>query len=263
MAAGHEKFPAGRDLCGQLFQNIRSIVGDTAINRADSMCSIGGTPKFAYVYHHKSKIRVYLRCREDNGQELQLLLSGGLTLQKRQTMSNRWAKVTPYFIDLTSASDVEASARMIAHLAAHHVAGQLSEGPLAGNPLISGGDGLSAEISRLVNLIRQDVGRAETERTGVYPPRLAEDGNELFRSLLTKWHDQNGCCALCGGSIPLQPNNRLLQMSRDRVDSAVKIYDAANIQLTHLGCNLAKNDATITEWREFLMMLRHVNAHDV
>ena len=45
-------------------------------------------------------------------------------------------------------------------------------------------------------------------------------------------------------------------MSRDRVDSTVKVYDATNLQLTHLGCNLAKNDATFAEWQAFLTMLR-------
>lgn len=74
--------------------------------------------------------------------------------------------------------------------------------------------------------------------------------------LMAKWNEQGGVCALCGFDIPLRPSNRLLKMSRDRIDSADKAYDWHNVQITHLACNLAKSDATMDEWKEFLSVMR-------
>ena len=65
-------------------------------------------------------------------------------------------------------------------------------------------------------------------------------------------------CALCDRPIPLKPENPLLQMSRDRTDSANKVYDWQNTRLTHLACNLGKSDATVEEWRDYLALLRQV-----
>jgi len=70
------------------------------------------------------------------------------------------------------------------------------------------------------------------------------------------WREQKAQCALCGHPIPLKPKNRLLQISRDRTDSGNTTYDWRNTRLTHLACNLGKNDASLSEWQEYLAMVR-------
>lgn len=115
---------------------------------------------------------------------------------------------------------------------------------------------LRREISRLANLIRNDVARAGTEYSGANPMRCAPNFSDVYQILMQKWKKQEECCALCGGPISLLPSNRLLQMSRDRIDSANKAYDWQNVQITHLGCNLAKSEATMQEWLEYLMVVR-------
>jgi len=48
----------------------------------------------------------------------------------------------------------------------------------------------------------------------------------------------------------------LLQASADRIDSALPNYDAKNIHITNLGCNLAKNDVSMAEFAEWLTIVR-------
>ena len=260
----HDKFANGHDLCEHLFVELKSLIDAAERNNAENLSSIGQKTKFAFVYHQKNKIRVYLKCRENDGQTLQSMLPDALILQKRHTMSSAWAQTTPYFIDLASDTDAKASAPMIAHVARRLGLGEWTSHGAAREPIDGNDRALRVDISRLVKLIREDVKRAGDELVGVYPVRSAPEEDRLFNALMGKWHDQDGLCALCGGVIPLKPNNRLFQMSRDRADSAVKVYDATNLQLTHLGCNLAKNDATLAEWQVFLAMLRedHVEANE-
>jgi hypothetical protein len=114
------------------------------------------------------------------------------------------------------------------------------------NGLNAEDDALRQEISRLglVEAMKQDAARAGMDRTGVYPPRTVPNDLDVEQMLVQKWHDQKGLCALCDKPIPWNSTNKLLQLSRDRADSANKTYDCQNTQLTHLACNLGKNDAT-------------------
>lgn len=115
---------------------------------------------------------------------------------------------------------------------------------------------LRTELSRLANLIQQDVVRSLKEYIGAHPLRKAPNYSDVFLNLSKAWTVQRGACALCSMPIPLKPRNKLLQMSRDRVDSMIKEYNLSNVHLAHLGCNLAKSDATMPEWNEFRAMLR-------
>ncbi|WP_139311645.1 hypothetical protein [Desulfovibrio sp. DV] len=115
---------------------------------------------------------------------------------------------------------------------------------------------LKKEISRLIKLILHDVECAGQEKGGVYPPRNSPNVSELFLILMRKWREQGGRCGLCGAPIPLATKNYLLQMSRDRLDSDCKTYDMSNLHITHLGCNLGKNKASLEDWYEFLGALR-------
>lgn len=124
----------------------------------------------------------------------------------------------------------------------------------ADNPL------LRQEISRLVERIRGSVIRSEQEKTGYYSERNAPNHSEIFQILNRKWQQQNGRCALCGGSILLGSSNMLLRLSPDRIDSSDKSYSDTNVHLTHRGCNYAKNAASIKEWEEFLQYIRSEGA---
>jgi hypothetical protein len=115
---------------------------------------------------------------------------------------------------------------------------------------------LNRDITRLVGNIVNSVERAGTERTGVYPERSSLNFSDLFNLLNGLWRRQQGTCGLCNGRIVPGEENPLLRMSVDRIDSMNKAYDSDNVHLTHVGCNLAKNSASVEEWAEFLNVLR-------
>jgi hypothetical protein len=115
---------------------------------------------------------------------------------------------------------------------------------------------LNRDFTRLVESILGSVARTGTERAGVHPERRSLNFSDLFKLLNELWRRQQGNCRLCSGRIEPGEENPLLRMSADRVDSTNKAYDPANVQLTHVGCNLAKNSASIGEWEEFLDVLR-------
>jgi hypothetical protein len=115
---------------------------------------------------------------------------------------------------------------------------------------------LNRELTRIVGNILNSVGRAGTERSGLYPDRHALNFSDLFQLLRDVWRRQGSRCNLCSGLIELGEENPLLKMSPDRIDSANKNYDGSNLHLTHVGCNLAKSSASIQDWQDFLDMLR-------
>ena len=94
-----------------------------------------------------------------------------------------------------------------------------------------------------------------TERVSTNPIRMMNEP-DLHVMLGTKWQEQKGRCFLCGG--PLQPSttNYLLQASPDRTNSQNPTYSAGNTQITHLGCNLAKNKVTMDEFEDWLSIVR-------
>jgi hypothetical protein len=48
----------------------------------------------------------------------------------------------------------------------------------------------------------------------------------------------------------------MLQASADRRDSANTAYDDANVQITHLACNWAKNECAPDQFDEWLAIVR-------
>jgi hypothetical protein len=112
-------------------------------------------------------------------------------------------------------------------------------------------------FAQMAVAIAQRIKASGQQRVGVKPRREGPGQEEIENILHTRWREQEGRCSLCGEPMPLNPTNRLFRMSPDRIDSASKTYDATNLQLSHLGCNLAKNDTTMKEWQEFLLMLRY------
>jgi hypothetical protein len=54
----------------------------------------------------------------------------------------------------------------------------------------------------------------------------------------------------------INPKNRLLQPSPDRVDSSIGDYGPENLRLAHLACNLGKNASSVAEFTEWLTLMR-------
>jgi hypothetical protein len=111
------------------------------------------------------------------------------------------------------------------------------------------------EIGRMAAGILGRVAASGTERTSVNPTRLMTEP-DIHIMLGTKWQEQKGRCFLCQGPLLPGTQNYLLQASPDRTDSQDVAYSKENARITHLGCNLAKNKVTLTEFEDWLAVVR-------
>jgi hypothetical protein len=109
---------------------------------------------------------------------------------------------------------------------------------------------LNEEAVRIAALIHNRVDASGSVQTHIAPLRNAP--TDLTLLVAEKLREQPLSCALCGGLMFLQPANKLLQPSPDRIDSKCGSYGRENFQLAHLACNLAKNDATVAQFQEWL-----------
>jgi len=112
---------------------------------------------------------------------------------------------------------------------------------------------LSDALKRMAGLITGRLGPGSIT-TRITPPRTLPDGTDLGALLAAKLLIQKNLCALCGRSMRLDTSKKLLQCSPDRIDSVNPSYGAENLQITHLACNLAKNDGTAEEFNEWLSL---------
>jgi hypothetical protein len=80
-------------------------------------------------------------------------------------------------------------------------------------------------------------------------------GTNLIDVLHKKWIEQRTLCALCNQPVRLDTEKKLLQSSPDRKDSSNPSYGEDNLQITHLACNLAKNDRTTEDFEEWLTLV--------
>jgi len=116
-------------------------------------------------------------------------------------------------------------------------------------------DEIRREIGRMAAGILGRVAASGTERTSVNPIRKMTEP-DIHIMLGNAWQDQQGRCFLCDGLLLLGTENYLLQASPDRIDSQDVAYSDANTQITHLGCNLAKNKVTLAEFEDWLTVVR-------
>lgn len=114
------------------------------------------------------------------------------------------------------------------------------------------------EVFRMAMLIIDRVKRGGELGVKVNPLRSAPNLSDLNALLVRKWSEQDGRCALCGGALMAGGANKMLQPSADRTDSANGAYDDANVAITHLACNLAKNKYGLDEFEDWLSILRGV-----
>jgi hypothetical protein len=110
---------------------------------------------------------------------------------------------------------------------------------------------LNAALVRMKELIEGRLGSGRVVRREL-PSRSLPVGTDLIALLYTKLIGQENLCALCGQPIQLDTSKKLLQCSPDRIDSQNPSYGENNLQITHLACNLAKNDGSTEEFEEWL-----------
>jgi hypothetical protein len=113
---------------------------------------------------------------------------------------------------------------------------------------------LNASLVRMEQLIRSRLGIGRTTRRAL-PDRTLPAGIDLIRTLYSKLRSQGNLCALCGQPIALDTTKKMLQCSPDRVDSSNPSYGEDNLQITHLACNLAKNDCSSEDFDEWLQLV--------
>ncbi len=114
---------------------------------------------------------------------------------------------------------------------------------------------IRAEIGRMAGGILGRVAASGSERAVVNPTRTMTE-TDIHIMIAAKWEEQKGLCFLCHGPLIPGTRNYLLQASPDRIDSQDVEYSETNTQITHLGCNLAKNKVSLPDFEDWLAMVR-------
>jgi hypothetical protein len=115
---------------------------------------------------------------------------------------------------------------------------------------------IKQEALRMAMLIQDRVKSGGEYSLRLNPMRTAPNLSDLAALIIRKWTvDQMGMCALCGGRLT-RTANKMLQASADRIDSTNIAYDDANTQVTHLACNLAKNQYGSDVFAEWVSIVR-------
>ena len=113
------------------------------------------------------------------------------------------------------------------------------------------------EIARMAERIQDRVKNGGEIAARRNPIRTAPNISDLSVLLTRKWQDeQRGMCALCGGTLTAGTANAMMKPSADRIDSINGSYCDDNVQITHLACNLAKNQYGMEQFEEWLGALR-------
>ncbi len=116
------------------------------------------------------------------------------------------------------------------------------------------------EAFRMALLIIERVKRGGEASVRINPIRTAPNLSDLSALITHLWQNkQAGACALCGVSVDAETNNKMMKVSADRIDSANGAYDEGNVQITHLACNLAKNQYGLEHFEEWIAALRGVD----
>jgi len=97
-------------LCERLVETLE--ISNLSRNPTPDLCSIcvGKGTRFAYAYHRRSGVRVYLYgIRESDESVLRKLAGGGVKIGRRKSMGTPWAKITPFFLEIDSVAEVAAA----------------------------------------------------------------------------------------------------------------------------------------------------------
>ena len=102
MTAHERSTPSSQHFCDVVLARLRQGLHGVTRNEAGNVCSVGVDTKFAYIYHRRGGLRIYLRGEDSDGQQLEALCrqDGSFRVTKRSAMGSPWAQVTPYFVDI-------------------------------------------------------------------------------------------------------------------------------------------------------------------
>jgi hypothetical protein len=113
-------------------------------------------------------------------------------------------------------------------------------------------DNITAHVNRMVNLVANRVSSSSKIRTIVSPTRHMDGREQLRSTIISQFSSQLCLCYLCGGLLQFDTDNKLLHPSVDRIESDCDGYDESNIRIAHYACNLAKNEYSVSQFKEWL-----------
>jgi hypothetical protein len=95
--------------------HVRKFIPSVQRNKAANLCSLGVGTTFAYVYHSRKGLKIYLLTTEADGPTLTTLsnASDAIRIEERHTMGSDWAKITPYYIDFSNEGGVIAAVPLL------------------------------------------------------------------------------------------------------------------------------------------------------
>jgi hypothetical protein len=118
VSAHDEASKDSRALCDFLLSLVSQQVTGTSRREAIKCCSVGVTTRFAYAYHRRNGLRVYLYGKEADGPELKTLAKDGLEVLQRRVMKSQWAQLSPHYLELDSERAVRAAIPPLLYAAA-------------------------------------------------------------------------------------------------------------------------------------------------
>lgn len=118
MSAHDKTSQESRTLCDLLLQLVSGEITDVTRHKAIKCCSVGVTTRFAYAYHRRNGLRVYLYGKEADGPKLKALAKNQLEVVQRRVMKSEWAQLSPYYLELDSDRAVSAAVPLLVYAAA-------------------------------------------------------------------------------------------------------------------------------------------------
>jgi 5-methylcytosine-specific restriction protein A len=136
---------------------------------------MGVTTRFAYVYHRRDRLTVYLRGKDDDGDVLERLVDGdGVHISRRHSTGSSWDS-TPYYLGIDSEVGVRSSIPLVLY-AAH---------------LVMDGEGKRVYLSPSEESYQE---MAEGARTTIQVSRIERDPNAREKCISIF----GATCAVCG-----------------------------------------------------------------
>jgi hypothetical protein len=110
-----------QQMCERLYEAVASAVKEVRRNEAGTVCSLGNPLCFAYVYHQKQRLQVYVYAGAGDEEVLRSILSGpnslGLQSRKQTNKTKGWPAVTALFFYVTERSEINDAAKLLIHAA--------------------------------------------------------------------------------------------------------------------------------------------------
>lgn len=105
-------------LCDLLLALASQQLAGTSRNKTKNCCSVGVTTRFAYAYHRRKGLRVYLYGKQSDGPHLKALSKDRIEILQRGVMKSQWAQLSPYYLELESEREVRAAIPLLVYAAA-------------------------------------------------------------------------------------------------------------------------------------------------